>query len=275
MKQFVAEVMNNIRIARGYYEMSFIWPFELDRPLPGQFFELRCCEGTTPLLRRPFAFSGFDFKAHEVSFIFEVRGIGTEIISSLQPAGSIDVIAPLGNSFPEFQSKLRSGSPAADTDPVADRNSLCVLVSGGVGLGPILFLARTLENAGARYVFIHGVREASLVPESASLDGLSPVFCTDDGSAGFHGTTTDYLWSIMSTLGPHPVLYACGPLPMLRACHEISKAHHFDCFVSMEQIMGCGFGACMGCAIKIAGNSGFARVCEEGPVFSSGEIVWT
>jgi dihydroorotate dehydrogenase electron transfer subunit len=258
VKQFTAIVTGNDSIAKNYYELSFAWPNDLLPPLPGQFLELRCADSTTPLLRRPFAFSAYDRQRKTASFIYEVRGIGTELIAKKRPGDSIDTIAPLGNGFAS-----------------AEKGTFHILVSGGVGLGPIRFLARSFKDAGEHYLFIHGVREASFIPVMPGMDKLEPVFCTDDGSAGFHGRTTEYLDSQITRIQLPARIYACGPLPMLKACHRISETYNLDCVVSMEQIMGCGFGACMGCVIRTTSPQGFSRVCEEGPIFPSREIIWT
>jgi dihydroorotate dehydrogenase electron transfer subunit len=102
---------------------------------------------------------------------------------------------------------------------------------------------------------------------------LSPIICTDDGSSGFRGTTGDYLMSIESSITAQTLVYACGPMPMLKACHDIALRRTCGCFVSVEQVMACGVGACMGCAIRMA-SDGFKRACIEGPVFESREIQW-
>jgi dihydroorotate dehydrogenase electron transfer subunit len=272
MKQFLAEVLRVSLVAKGYFELTFTWPPESEPPLPGQFLNIRCSSGTSPLLRRPFAFSGFDHTRRIASIIFEVRGQGTEMLGAKCSGDKLDIIGPLGNSFmgiPDTDTEKKSGINKTDKD------TLRVLVSGGIGLGPIRFLARYLKDNGLRFVFIHGAREKALIPETEITEGLNTTFCTDDGSAGFHGTTTDYLESISGRLDHHSIIYACGPLPMLKSCFLFAEKHSYDCFVSMEQIMGCGFGACMGCVIKTKDGSGFARVCEEGPIFPGRSILWT
>ncbi len=274
MKQFLAEVVGNRQIAKNYFDFSFTWPNETDPPVPGQFLNIRCSEGTSPLLRRPFAFSGYDRDRRVASIIFEVRGRGTEILSTKKTGDRIDLIAPLGNDFFRAYEVVPCSGSVRQT-AVQDKDTLRVLVSGGIGFGPMRFLAEYLKENGLRYLFIHGARDAGFLPDVEVTEGLNAVFCTDNGTSGFHGTTTRYLDSISGRLDGNSLLYACGPLPMLRGCHDFAVTHDFDCIVSMEQIMGCGFGACMGCVIKIEGGSGFARVCEEGPVFSSRSIVWT
>ncbi len=104
--------------------------------------------------------------------------------------------------------------------------------------------------------------------------GTDPIICTDDGSVGFKGTVIDCLEQLID---PDPLkteLYACGPIPMLKAAAGYALGRKMRCWVSMEQIMGCAMGACMGCVIKTVKSPGYARVCLEGPVFDSAEILW-
>jgi dihydroorotate dehydrogenase electron transfer subunit len=171
------------------------------------------------------------------------------------------VLGPLGRPFPP---------PGRDEDPV--------LIAGGIGLGPMFFLFRSLVGdvpASRPPVLLIGARTAELLPDPAVIPTGRVVLCTDDGTAGFRGTPVDYLRSPEgSTLTRHAVLYACGPRAMLAACHELSQACDSECWVSLEQVMGCGVGACMGCAVRTTGEQRYARVCTEGPVFRSGDIAW-
>jgi len=253
MMQFQTIITFHKTVATDYFEMRFAWPSSLPAPTPGQFLNLRSTDKSFPLLRRPFAFSGFE--KSEASIVYQKRGPGTANLSQKQTGDSIDIIAPLGEGF-----------------KASDKNRLHIIVSGGVGFGPLWFFSRTLKAAGFKFLFIHGARSKDFIPEIAVLEAPVTIVCTDDGSLGFKGTTTDYLSTIDKATIDNSVLYACGPLPMLEACNRISVKNGTECFVSMEQIMGCGFGACMGCVIKT--KIGNARVCKEGPVFSAKDIVW-
>jgi dihydroorotate dehydrogenase electron transfer subunit len=123
---------------------------------------------------------------------------------------------------------------------------------------------------------IFGCRSAALIPAIKGLAAAAAaeaVICTDDGSSGFRGTAGDYLKSIEQSIAADTVIYACGPLPMLHACHATALRRACSCFVSVEQVMACGVGACMGCAVKSA-SGGYKRACTEGPVFDSKELRW-
>lgn len=230
--------------------VDFDWPSS-QIPLPGQFFTLRHGSGTDPLLRRPFAFSGFDPRARSASFIFLTRGRSTSLLSSLAPGAELDILGPLGRGFD------------------VEGNGRAVLLSGGIGLGPILFLDAALSERGNERLFVFGARTAALVP--ASVLPPQAVLCTDDGSAGEKGTVLDAMARRGWMEGDR--VYACGPGPMLRAAARGCLSAARPCQVSVEQHMACGVGACMGCAVRAA-DGGYLRACADGPVFDAGELSW-
>jgi dihydroorotate dehydrogenase electron transfer subunit len=256
MKQFLATILSNHSICSDFFEMTFSWDASVPAPLPGQFFTVRISRDTVPLLRRPFAFSAFDAAAATASMIYQKRGRGTEILTGKKKGDPLDVLGPLGKSF-----------------SLPNRGKKALLVAGGIGLGPVMFLANDIRSQGGDVSMVFGCRNAALIPAIDTFYNLSPIICTDDGSSGFKGTTGDYLKSIESSITAQTFVYACGPMPMLKACHDITLRCGCGCFVSVEQVMACGVGACMGCAIRIA-SGGYKRACIEGPVFDSREIQW-
>lgn len=255
MQQFNTDILSNNCIGSSYYEMTFKWHNSIPAPQPGQFLAVRAEDSFTPLLRRPFAFSSFN--KNQASIIYQKRGPATEILSRKNSGDKIDIIAPMGNSFLENTGK----------------NKTYILVAGGIGLGPMLFLGNLLKKQSKKFIFIFGCRTGNLIPSCRQLNELNAIICTDDGTKGFHGTVLDYLTEI--DINCSFELYCCGPEPMLRACHFFSESKGITCRVSMEQIMACSIGACMGCVIKVKSKNGFARVCKEGPVFDSRNIVWS
>ncbi|MFW6254276.1 MAG: dihydroorotate dehydrogenase electron transfer subunit [Chitinivibrionales bacterium] len=258
MKQFYPTIHTNRPIAGDFYEMVFDWDPAANIPLAGQFFTVRVSQQSVPLLRRPFAFSGFDTDKSTVSMIYQRRGTATQLLVGKRSGDQLDVIGPLGNTFIP---------PENDEKPI--------IVAGGVGIGPMMFLAQTLIHKGFRPLFVFGARSKEFVPDIVSFSALEPQVCTDDGSLGFHGTTVDFLRSLETAVIKDAVVYGCGPNPMLKACHEFAQKHGIICEVSMEQVMACGVGACMGCVIKVVREPGYARVCKEGPIFDSKDVVWT
>lgn len=301
MKHLVQKVAVNRQISEDMRELEFLWPHGVQEPLPGQFLTVRCTAGTDPLLRRPFAFSsvrldrsgsGADRRA---GIIFQRRGKATELLGSLEPGDNIDVVGPLGTAF-----------------PLPEPGRIPILVAGGVGIGPVLFLAERLAAAArtsretgngshagtdqpgssaaaerssgternAAPVLIIGARSAPLLPaagalEDGRLEGVRLIRCTDDGSAGMRGTTADAFFSLSAEERSRAQVYCCGPTPMMKALSLAAAEHEIPCFVSMEQIMACAVGACMGCVIEVNSEKKFARVCTEGPVFDSRYINWS
>jgi len=263
MKQIKERVISNDQIAQDYYRLVFTWNPDAGIPEPGQFITLRVTDSSVPLLRRPFAFSGYSVSRQQASIIYLKRGTGTEIMAGYISGDTVDIIGPLGNYL---RTPLKGKKP--------------ILLAGGIGLGPLLFYSTVLEQRGIPHEFIFGTRSKRFVPDmqiqrTAGSKFRDLVICTDDGSIGYAGTVVDYVREIPVDKIKNTVLYCCGPHPMLKLCHGIAELHNFECYVVMEQIMACGVGACMGCTVKIKKKPGYARVCTEGPVFRSRDVIWT
>ena len=267
MRQFEAEILDNRPVAESWRELSFAWDGEEAEPEPGQFFTFRASEGSDPLLRRPLAFSGFAAAsggagsvgrgAVRASAIYHVRGKATRLLADLAVGSRIDLIGPLGRPFP---------GPLEGEVPV--------IAGGGIGLGPVLFLDAALRARGLDPLLVLGFRSSSLVPTIDLPAGA--VLCADDGSAGFRGTTVDWISRNASeaAAGAAIRLYACGPGPMLAALADLAAERGWPGWFSAEQWMACGVGACMGCALPRADGKGYLRACADGPVFDSREIAW-
>lgn len=255
MKQFSANIIKNSKLCKDFFQLDFSW--ESEKPQAGQFLTIRVSDCSVPLLRRPFAFSAFNDQSYTASIIFQRKGKGTDLLAAKAQGERIDVIGPLGNIF-----------------PLPEKNQKPILIAGGIGLGPILFLSRTLQNLNISSKFVFGCRNKLSIPQSDEFFSQHPLICTDDGSEGFNGTVSDYLSSISSSIGPDSVFYSCGPHPMLHACHQFAQKFGSPSWISVEQIMACGVGACMGCAVKVKQEPGYARACKEGPVFCGYDIVW-
>ena len=254
MKQFMSQIVGNTQVGKDLFEMSLAWDARAGLPLPGQFLTVRVSPDTVPLLRRPFAFSGFDESARTASIIYQRRGRGTEILSEKLAGEEVDVIGPLGSAFPVDEGQGKS-----------------VAVAGGVGLGPILFLAADLRRRGIDTALVFGCRSAAFIPNTAGFKAAGARICTDDGSAGFKGNAVEYIRdNIISD--DNTVIYGCGPEPMLKGLCGLAEASGAKVWVSLEAMMACGVGACMGCAVQTA--QGYSRVCKEGPVFDGRDVTW-
>ncbi len=266
----IVEILSNQWVSGEYYQMEFECPDLTDPISPGQFFMLRVREGTEPYLRRPFSF--FDARWEKGKSIFEllykVVGMGTRLIAGLKKGEKVDIIAPLGKGF-WIPSDIR----------------VAIIVAGGIGLAPLLFLARRIgqERKEVRIVFLYGAYgKTDLINIDQIKEASSELrVCTEDGSLGSKMLVTELLERYLEGNGSGNRfinIFSCGPRDMLKAVSAIAKKHGTPCQVSLESSMACGFGACLGCVVKVSlgqnNRIGYERVCSEGPVFDSERILW-
>lgn len=262
MKNIQSEIIENSPISNDFYFLKVKSP-GMKEPQPGQFMTIRIDDNSAPLLRRPFAYSGYDKESGCIELIYQKRGAATESLSRKAAGDEVSILGPLGNCFPEpgISRGLEEATGA-------------ILVAGGVGLGPVLFLANHLKAKGIPFTMVSGFRSADFVPGEKQL-GDHTIVCTDDGSAGFSGNVVQYLDTLPSSETDGRIVVSCGPLPMMRALNKWAETRSLTSYVSMEEMMGCGVGACMGCIVDTTDERGYARVCVEGPVFESGMIKWS
>jgi len=262
MKRIDTTVRSIRLVAEGYYELRFAWPAQDgDEPAPGRFVTIRAGGRYDPALRRPFAFSDYAKGAAgedgEAAIVFQLRGRGTAHMAALRPGDGLDALGPLGKGF---------GKPARGTRPI--------LVAGGIGVGPMLYLAAALAADAAAGlceapILAMGFRSAAYAPDLELPAGS--VVCTDDGSAGFKGTVADWLAGFDP--GMPPAFYACGPAPMMAAVARLAEARRASYEAAVEQWMACGVGACAGCAVPLKAG-GFVRACVDGPVLDGSGVDW-
>ena len=223
-------------------------------PQPGQFYMLQVSKGSDPLLKR--AFSLFRRTPEGIQILYRIKGKGTSILRDMKEGAALDLLGPLGNGYP---------MPSDDQSPL--------VIAGGIGIASVFSLVEKLSKKA--FVF-YGAR---LEEELFMTDELGKIYkelvvCTDDGSCGVRGTVVDVLHDFVKNRDgiQRPVIYACGPHVMLAAIAKAAEAYSIKAYASLEEHMACGVGACLGCAVKT--TSGYKRVCKEGPVFDSQEIVW-
>lgn len=257
MKHFFSEIISNNPIAKDFYHICFKWDRKIQGPEPGQFLTIRVTESSVPLLRRPFALSDYNNSTQIASVVYQRRGIATEILTGKNIGDKLDIIGPLGNTF-KIDNTIKN----------------VIIVAGGIGLGPMLYTANYMRSIVKNIQFVFGVKNKSYAPKKEFFNLLEPILCTDDGSEGFKGTTVDYLFSLDSDDIKGASVFACGPLPMLKGCHDFAKKNRLYCQVLMEQVMACGIGACMGCVIRVKKDPGYERVCSDGAVFNSRDVLW-
>ena len=241
MKQQILKITENIRVAENVYKMVLEDP-ELEEMKPGQFVNIRL-DGL--YLRRPI--SVCESEAGSLTIIYKVVGKGTEQMSRMKEREKLDVLTGLGNGY--------------DLTKAGDRP---LLLGGGVGVPPLVMLARKLREQGKDVTAVLGFNTMEEVFGQAAFEimGVNTIVTTADGTFGTKGFVTDAMPEDYS------YFYTCGPEPMLKAVYRKTKTSGQ---FSFEERMGCGFGACMGCSCKtITGNK---RICREGPVLEKEEIL--
>jgi len=224
----------------GYIYMRIMTENIAEKSKPGQFVNIRTTCTTTPLLRRPFSIC--DAVSGELLLMIFVKGSGTAALLHKKPGDFINIIGPLGNSFPE-----PSRPP--------------LFIAGGAGAAPFVYLSRSLPSAR----MLLGARSSSLLPDIGLFDNRCAVHvATDDGTCGEKGTVINLLEGL--DISKHTI-YACGPNPMLRALSRMIKScDSAEAYYSIETTMGCGFGACKGCTVETK-EGDYKLACIDGPVF--------
>jgi len=210
-----------------------------------------------PLLRRPFSIHKAGGSVIEI--LYEVIGKGTEILAKRKAGEHLDIIGPLGNGF-SFQLSAKSRYRP-------------VLVAGGMGVAPLVFLAQKLKNYKGLVLIGARTKKQILCEKEFQKAGFDVKIATDDGSAGFRGRVTDLLEDLLQAPSDKlRAIYACGPRPMLKEISRLAGKYKIPSQISLEEHMACGIGACLGCAVNT--EEGSRRVCREGPVFKAQEIIW-
>lgn len=259
----LCEIIWNKEIGPGYYNMGLTATVPLTTAQAGQFVMLKPADVLTPILRRPLGIAQIltdNGKAIGISVIYRVVGEGTALMAKLQPGQNMEVLGPLGTYF---------------LLPKEPRH--IVLIGGGTGMPPMLCLARqTKDKYGdeCKITVCIGGRSGSDVLGLDEFEkiGVDLAITTDDGSLGTKGVATMALLSMVEADKKPDGVFACGPTPMLKAVSGICLEAGIYCQISMEARMGCGIGACLGCAVKPAQGEGYLHVCKDGPVFNAGVL---
>lgn len=271
MFQIKAKLLRNQKIKDGYLRCSLEVFRIAQNACPGQFVNIKLTDNCQPLLRRPFSIHRVE--GRNIEILYEVVGRGTEILAKKKAGEYLDIIGPLGNGF-DCRRPTLLGRQAGTN------NQRQILVAGGMGVAPLLFLAeylakRRLHSARCTPLVLIGARtKGGLLCENdfKKLD-CSVKISTDDGSTGLKGRVTDLLKTLLSSNDQRPtIIYACGPKPMLKEVCRLSVRYKIPSQVSLEEHLACGIGACLGCVVNTTG--GYQRVCKEGPVFEAETIIY-
>jgi dihydroorotate dehydrogenase electron transfer subunit len=220
----------------------------------GQFLHILC---SGKLLRRPISICEIDKAKGSVRIIFDIRGEGTLWLSKRKPGEMLDILGPLGNGF-----------------DLTDTSKNVLFVGGGMGIPPLLEGAKAYQGT-ADAILGYKCECNSILIQDFEKYCSNVYVSTDDGSLGQKGFVTAVLQSII-TKKKYDLIFSCGPNVMLKAVSAIAELNKIPCFISMEERMGCGVGACLVCACKTItnGKETYQHVCKDGPVFNAKEVVW-
>jgi dihydroorotate dehydrogenase electron transfer subunit len=250
-----AQVVSQKELAPGIFDLTIQTAEIAKHAVAGQFISVYCAD-KTKLLPRPISLCGIDREAGTLRLVYRVTGekTGTEEFSKLSAGDTVRVLGPLGTGF-----TVQPGKKA-------------FLIGGGIGVPPMLQLAK--EMGQTEFTIVMGYRNADtfLLDEFEKQGNV--LVATEDGSVGTRGNVLD---AIRENGAKANVIYACGPLPMLRALKTYAAEQGLDCFISMEERMACGIGACLACVCKTKdvdahSNVKNKRICKEGPVFDAREV---
>lgn len=255
--QIKAKIISNKALRASYWHCVISAASIASRARPGQFINIKVTDGLKPLLRRPFSVHNINGENMEV--IYDVIGEGTRAFSQRRVGEYLDIIGPSGNGFSLPASSKR----------------LLVFVGGGIGVAPLFFLARKAK-AKNKIVLVGSRSKGQVLCEKEFKNsGCDVKISTDDGSLGLKGRVTDLLKDILDSKIAEEnavLIYACGPRPMLKVVSRLAAQYGLPAQVSLEEHMGCGIGACLGCVVKT--KNGLERVCKEGPVFNASDLIW-
>jgi 2-polyprenylphenol hydroxylase and related flavodoxin oxidoreductases len=246
-------VSANILLGNNHFLLKFTYKEKLPEMLPGQFVQVRIDNAPGVFLRRPISINFVDKQNNELWLLIQKVGEGTRKMSEYKTGDVVNMLLPLGNSFTMPQ----------------NTQSRLLLVGGGVGIAPLLYMGSLLKQQGCNPMFLLGARSVDGLMQIDDFKQFGDVFITtEDGSAGEKGFVTQH-----SILHQHiDKIYTCGPTPMMQAVARFAQNNDIECEASLENKMACGFGACLCCVTQT--QSGHKCVCTEGPVFNTKELSW-
>lgn len=297
MKNIKARILSNLKIHDGYFKMGVQAPQVAQSAKPGQFIQIRCSDTLDPFLRRPFSVHRVRARK-EIEILYEVVGKGTKILAEKKQGDFIDILGPLGTGFtlPRITN---------------DERRITILIAGGIGVAPLVFLAEELAREKIKTIVLIGTKTRNLILCEKDFKKIASGvhIATQDGTRGHKGLVSGLFKEILRTRavrrslgevgnderpfdfaqGRRVTIYACGPNAMLRTIAGICGKRQVECQVSLEEKMACGTGACLGCAVKVKEvisppftlpkkerMEGFTYklACKDGPVFNAKQIIW-
>ena len=248
-----AKVVRQQQIDEGIFDMELSFPKGATLAKPGQFIAMYCND-KSKLLPRPISICGINPTEGTLRVVYRVAGEGTKEFSEMKAGDTLEVMGPLGNGF-------------------TMKNEKAIIIGGGIGIPPMLELAKQLD---AEKTVVLGYRTSTFLKEEFE-EVCDVKIATEDGSQGAKGTVSD---AIEKYGVEGKVIYACGPMPMLKALAAYAEEHGMEAQISLEERMACGIGACLGCICKSKTkdhhtNVNNTRICKDGPVFDAKEVVFS
>lgn len=254
----LCEVVSHKEIGTNIFELILKGELTQTMNEPGQFVHIKVSNGMDPLLRRPISIAHIDKDTNQFTIIYRAEGHGTTILSQKVEGEKVDVLGPLGHGFPIEE--VKEGETA-------------LLVGGGIGVPPLYELSKQLSLRGVKVIHVLGFQSKDVVFYEEAFSKLGEThIATVDGTLGTKGFVTDV---IDTEKFDFQILYSCGPTPMLKAL-ERNYSENKKVYLSLEERMACGIGACFACVCHTASDpNGFSykKVCSDGPVFKAGEVV--
>src|SRR6056297_507364 len=242
----------NKKIAEKIFRLSVYCPEMARETKPGNFFEIKVGKTLDPLLRRPISIGLIE--KDNLIFYYKVVGRGTKMMSDYNKGDYIDILGPLGKNFP-----IKKGQKA-------------LVIGGGIGIAPLIYLAEILKLNNNKVKFLGGFENINQIYIEDLYSILPPEqiqIYTDDGSKGKKGYPVQNLDTIITDFD---VVYSCGPEILMKKINKISLKNNKKVYHSLEEVMGCGVGVCMGCAVKTV--EGYQLVCKDGPIFNGKDLSW-
>lgn len=263
MKSIRAEVIANKKYGENLYKLEIFSPHICKNALPGQFINIKCSGLNTydPLLRRPFSIYDTEKNYNVFSIMFLVRGKGTEYLCKLDKGDFIDLLGPLGDGF-KISASINN----------------YVLIGGGIGVAPLCFIAKELIEKNKNVLFVAGFKDETFYGWQKDIVKILRNYriFTEDGSFGENGIPFNFIKDNLKSLKKHRFV-VCGPIDMLKNFQLLFKEKNVKAQAVIEEIIACGIGACMGCAVKIVKDDGsfeYKKVCSDGPVFNLAEVIF-
>lgn len=272
MKKFVLDlkVKSVEQIHERYVLMKLTDDRELPQMCPGQFVEVRVDGSPSTFLRRPISINFVDRAQNELWLLVAVVGEGTRRLAQMKSGDTLNCLLPLGNGWTLPVNSISADDNSANGASASDAQARHLLVGGGVGVAPLLYLGAELQKEGFEPTFLLGARSAKDLLMLDSFRQYGRVFITtEDGSCGERGFVPQH--SVLQTES-FDMIHTCGPTPMMKAVARYARQAQVACEVSLENLMACGLGACLCCVEKT--TEGNVCVCKEGPVFNINRLLW-